>query len=595
MASAPNNFDISGYLQNCLHVGVSLQNAVLEKMDNSLSAGSTQIAQYVPEDKSVFILADNGHGMNADMLEKSCCLHGRTVSSSDHHGRFGFGGKQAEITLTNLEGAVTKLSSDGNEISQITINYPKIVEKGIYYPQAHGIVSGSPQHMWDECAINPSGAGAGTVICSHLSEKNRAELIKLCTDPTVSGFRFELATTYRDALEKGVKISMKIGDVQHQIHPFDRLCSSWCGALLPPTIQFKHASHAIDILQNTITGETVAHVIAADGGRMRFDQSKKCWIHVAALLDSDEIIGRVTFQLAYSNNWNHLQKDDLEKNGITPLNKGQTGVGAQRIKTNGKELVRNGKIIKHFEPKYKNVQNALKEFHSETRERIAFDANTQMDEVFNVQVNKSHVNEDLIHSNVWKIFDRLRQTFIMECQKTFMTAAPSKSRSKCGKPSSLTEELYQLPLAHANSETHDSAANVLQDASVSSDDDDADDDDAEAITELVPDSVREVGPSVHQSIIREKGETILEHWFNSRKHMTSFEERIDDMITSYQDGCRKDQLQDVIAFLTLEQKYKLLIHLIKKRHPLPEDRMFKGIELLRTYRDKFGTDAVVSF
>ena len=76
--------------------------------------------------------------------------------------------------------------------------------------------------------------------------------------------------------------------------------------------------------------------------------------------------------------------------------------------------------------------------------------------------------------------------------------------------------------------------------------------------------------------------------------MTSFEERVDDMITSYQDGCRKDQLQDVIAFLTLEQKYKLLIHLIKKRHPLPEDRMFKGIELLRTYRDKFGTDAVVS-
>ena len=76
--------------------------------------------------------------------------------------------------------------------------------------------------------------------------------------------------------------------------------------------------------------------------------------------------------------------------------------------------------------------------------------------------------------------------------------------------------------------------------------------------------------------------------------MTSFEEMIDDMIPSYQDRCAKDQLQDVLAFVTLEQKYKLLIHLIKKRHPLPEDRMFKGIELLRTYRDKFGPDAVVS-
>ena len=605
--AAPNNFDISGYLKNCLHVGVSLQNAVLEKMDNSLSAGSTEIVQHVPEDKYVFILADDGHGMNADMLEKSCCLHGRTVSSSDHHGRFGFGGKQAEITLTNLEGTVTKLSSDGNEISQITINYPKIVEKGIYYPQAHGIVSGGPQHMWDECAINPSGAG--TVICSHLSEKNREELIKLCTDMTVSGFRFELATTYRDALEKGVKISMKIGDFQYQIHPFDRLCSSWCGTLLPPIIQFKHKSHDIDILQNTITGETVAYVISADGGHMRFDQSKKCWIHVAALLDSDKIIGRVKFQLAYSNNWNHLQKDDLEKNGITPLSKGQTGVGAQRHKTNGKELVRNGKITKHFEPKYKNVQNALKEFHSETRERIAFDANTQMDEVFNVQVNKSHVNEDLIHSNVWKIFDRLRQTFIMECQKTFMSA-PSKSRSKCVKMGSLTEEEYlaqlplaqlplaQLPLAQlplvysqsiSNSETYDSD-DGSHDASS--------DDDEEAIdemTDIVPDSVRAVGPSVHQRITCAKGKNIMEHWRNSGEHQATFDKTIVDMIISYQDRSAQDQIQDMLKGLmpSIEAKYNCIMYLIQKRHPLPEDDMFKGIELLRTYRDAFGTNAVV--
>lgn len=600
--AAPNNIDISGYLQNCLHVGVSLQNAVLEKMDNSLSAGSTQIVQYVPEGKNVFILADNGHGMNADMLEKSCCLHDRTVSSSDHHGRFGFGGKQAEIVLTNLEGAVTKLSSDGNEISQITINYPKIVEKGIYYPQAHGIVSGGPQHIWDECAINASGAG--TVICSHLSEKNRDELIKSCTDTTVSGFRFELATTYRDALEKGVNISMKIGGVQYQIHPFDRLCSSWRGALLPPTIQFKHKSHAIVILQNTNTGETVAHVIAEDGGHMRFDQSNKCWIHVPELLDSDEIIGHVTFQLAYSNNWNHLQKDDLEKNGITPLNKGQTGVGAQRIKTNGKELVRNGKIIKHFEPKYKNVQNALKEFHGGTRERIAFDANTKMDEVFNVQVNKSHVNEDLIHSNVWKMFDRLRQTFIVECQKTFMTAAPSKSRSKCVKPDS---ELYQLQLNQpiANSDTHDYAAIVLQQdesvSSVSSDDDsdedaDEDADEDEAITDLVPDSVREVGPSVHQRITCATGKKIIEYWRNSGEHQATFEKTLDDIIISYQDHCARYQVQDTLKFalkfVPVEPKSNHLLHLIKKRHSLPEDDMFKGIELLRTYRDAFGTNAI---
>lgn len=110
--------------------------------------------------------------------------------------------------------------------------------------------------------------------------------------------------------------------------------------------------------------------------------------------------------------------------------------------------------------------------------------------------------------------------------------------------------------------------------------------------DIVPDSVREVGPSVHESIVRGTGEKILEEWSKSGKYLTSFEETLDDMITSYQDGCRKDQAQDFLKFMTFEHKHNMLIHLIKKRHPLPEDRMFKGIELQRTYREKFGTDAV---
>ena len=110
---------------------------------------------------------------------------------------------------------------------------------------------------------------------------------------------------------------------------------------------------------------------------------------------------------------------------------------------------------------------------------------------------------------------------------------------------------------------------------------------------IVPDSVREVGPSVHESIVRGTGEKILEEWYKSGQYMTTFEETLDDMITSYQDGCRKDQAQDFLKFMTFEQKHNMLIHIMKKRHPLPEDRMLKGIELQRIYHEKFGTNAVV--
>jgi hypothetical protein len=138
---ATHNIDVPGLLRNSLNGGVSIPNALFEEIDNSLSAGSTEITLNLSND--ALIMSDNGCGMNADELEQSCCLHSRTVSRSDRHGRFGFGGKQAQITLTNLEGSVTKMSSAGNGISQITINYPKILQTGVYYPQAHGIESDS--------------------------------------------------------------------------------------------------------------------------------------------------------------------------------------------------------------------------------------------------------------------------------------------------------------------------------------------------------------------------------------------------------------------------------------------------------------------
>jgi hypothetical protein len=67
---------------------------------------------------------------------------------------------------------------------------------------------------------------------------------------------------------------------------------------------------------------------------------------------------------------------------------------------------------------------------------------------------------------------------------------------------------------------------------------------------------------------------------------------MDDMIKSYQDKCAPDQIQDMLTELNPSTKCKILLALIKKKHPLPEDDMRKGIELLRTYSEAFGDAAV---
>ena len=129
------------------------------------------------------------------------------------------------------------------------------------------------------------------------------------------------------------------------------------------------------------------------------------------------------------------------------------------------------------------------------------------------------------------------------------------------------------------------------------DDEPSDDDQVEQappspLPNLVPDSVREVGPSVHQRITCVTGKKIIEYWRNSGEHQTTLDKTLDDIIISYQDRCAQDQLQDTLKFINPSTKCKILLALIKKKHPLPEDDMRKGIELLRTYSEAFGDAAV---
>ena len=138
------------------------------------------------------------------------------------------------------------------------------------------------------------------------------------------------------------------------------------------------------------------------------------------------------------------------------------------------------------------------------------------------------------------------------------------------------------------SETSDSASESGSDNQSMYEEDEG----AADMRDIVPDSVREVGPSVHQRITRAKGENIIDHWRNSGEHQSTFDKNLDDMIKSYQDKCAPDQIQDILAELNPSTKCKILLALIKKRHRLPEDDMWKGIELLRAYRDAFGTNAI---
>ena len=600
--------DTAGQLLNSLSTGVSITDAISEILDNSISAGSSEI--YLKLTDGTLIISDNGYGMDRDKLEDSAWLNRRTVSSSKRHGRFGLGKKQAEFKLTNLEGSATTFSSSGGKISQITTNYPRILQTGIYAPQACGLECDS-SHIWKENAIDPSGNG--TVSCICLSEVARRKITELCDDHPLNGLRFKLATTYCDALANGLKITTQCGESNiHQVYPFDRLCSSKRDT---PTMHYK--TYEIDILQTT--GEMAAsyYVKTPHGTCQRFDQSKKKWIDVVAPTSFDlDRIGSVTYEIAYSTDWHHLQKDDLKKNGITSLSDGQTGVEEQRIKTDGREIVRNGKVIKHSMYKYKNVTNTEKKVHKQTRERISFNANERMDDqVFKVQVNKSNVNESDIDEYLWKALEQLKDQFVkstssklspevvVEVQLSSAHSAISSPPSPPSPPQSSSEQTVPSNAQKAKPKhilVRRMKTRVISDSDSENEPDNGRGAGVSArcgggpaipteMPNIVPDSECVVGSSMHQFILRKTGENILAEWKRSSKYMATLDETLDKMHIEFSGNLAADTLKRYLRCIPLDKKYDLLLEMIREKYASPETRM-KGIELQRVYNKTFEAD-----
>ena len=98
-----------------------------------------------------------------------------------------------------------------------------------------------------------------------------------------------------------------------------------------------------------------------------------------------------------------------------------------------------------------------------------------------------------------------------------------------------------------------------------------------------------VGPSEHARITVETGLNILELWKDSNQNLSTLEAVVEGMIKKYQDRSSCDQIEDLLQFMSFENKYRALIHIIKKRYPDDNETrdMLGGIELHRIYKEKF--------
>ena len=397
----PNSVSVSGLIQNTLNTGSSIEACLAELIDNSLGASATTIAITLQTDDSrILTVADNGtRTMDRDSLKRATTLHARSSASDDRPGRFGFGMKQAGISLTRHRAATTiisKCEETGdihNGLNMIVADWNAAVNDDVYYPvpQEIGI---SSLKIWEAFAINPRQKG--TVIQNPCDTTVYEELKeKLGSKDVRADILYKLGVWYYQYLKEGVAMTVKVGDVSYSVVPIDPL---ELGSIAPDhTRVFKFA-----VLKK---GDDVRTYFQEKQSWMRYPTAR----HQKPLADSVGFtkLGEFTYKLAYSKTWNeqsyikrhYFNEEDLTEEDIVYLG----GLYMKRAKR---------VIAKEDIKKPGSGDHSLQKVTIQCRGLVEFP--TALDDYFSIMVNKSKMEMDLVHTSIMVQLKKLHGNFVKD-------------------------------------------------------------------------------------------------------------------------------------------------------------------------------------
>lgn len=105
----------SSFIPSLRSVGYSLETAVADIIDNSISAGASEVHIWFDEEKQNFVLIDNGNGMTASELREAMRLGSTSPlkkRATSDLGRFGLGMKTASFSICKKLTVVTSVNGE---------------------------------------------------------------------------------------------------------------------------------------------------------------------------------------------------------------------------------------------------------------------------------------------------------------------------------------------------------------------------------------------------------------------------------------------------------------------------------------------------
>lgn len=411
-----NSVSVSGLIQNTLNTGSSIEACLAELIDNSLGAGATKIVATLQTDGShVLTIADNGtKTMNREGLKRAMTLHARSSASDTRPGRFGFGMKQAGISLTRHRAATTVISKSEetgeihNGLHMIVADWNAAVNDDVYYPvpQEIGI---SSLKIWEAFAISPYHKG--TVIQNHCDKVVYDELKeKLGSKDVRTDILYKLGIWYYQYLKDGVTMTVKVGETCYPVVAIDPL---ELGAIAP-----EHK-------------KVIKCAVMKKGEDVRtYFQDKQFWRryptprYQTPLVDSTgyTMLGEFSVTLAYSSTWDeqsYVKKQYFSEDVPT---------AEDMVYLGGLYMKRTKRVIAKEDIKKPGAgDHSLQDMIIRCRGLVEFP--TALDDYFSIMVNKSKMEMDLVHSSIMVQLRKLHSLFVKELHTKYYSKKKEESSS----------------------------------------------------------------------------------------------------------------------------------------------------------------------
>ena len=438
--------NISGLLKNLLSSGFNTRDCIGEMLDNSIGANSKNINIILDTKNNILIFSDDGCGMSKEELGKSHILHNRSETSIEKDGCYGIGGKHARSHFTqnigiaktisksidNSNNKTEDISEDKTEdisedkskdiydsINTVEIDYGYSVKNNILTIHPHGIEC-KDMKIWDKYSINSLKKGTIIYINCHPSITEEIKLM-MESHNICNSISYYIASVYNETITLGTKIKLICDSKDHNIEAIEP--SGWNNISIPNEDK---KEVIIQLYTNNESNESKdvycyykdkEYLIYRDYSNS--DKGKNIKICENEFNKDNKLlrIGDITLKSVYSDNWIDNKKQLLENNRIK-IN--IPNITTFKDEITGKFYIRNKKIITRFTAeKAKSGDKCKYDFYPNSIHIIKFNASSILDKLFDININKSRIDENNINNNVNNTIKYLISNFINDMHKNY--------------------------------------------------------------------------------------------------------------------------------------------------------------------------------